>query len=341
MAPRAEYSKEVKNSIIQLLRNGKKQKEVASIIGCSQGMVSKLWAKYRNTGMVENRNRCGRPQATTPRQDKQLIRLCRQMRKSTSQQMNNNWAEMTGSVVTARTLRNRLHEKGYSYAKAKTKPYLTPKHRKTRLRWAKERRNWTEEEWGKVIFSDESKICIGGGGDVGRFVWRLPAEKFHPQCLRSSVKFPSSLMIWGCMSARGLGNLCILKTTVNSDVYRDILEAFLLPTVEDQFGDTTVTFQDDNAACHRGRIVKAYLHEVGIPTMTWPPQSPDLNPIENVWWELKKRVQAAKPATTDQLSIAIKNSWSEIPVELCKQLVQSMPKRIRAVIKARGGATQF
>lgn len=71
------------------------------------------------------------------------------------------------------------------------------------------------------------------------------------------------------------------------------------------------------------------------------PQSPDLNPIENVWWELKKRIQAAKPATTDQLSIAIKNSWSEIPVELCNKLVQSMPKRIRAVIKARGGATQF
>lgn len=155
-------------------------------------------------------------------------------------------------------------------------------------------------------------------------------------------------MIWGCMSARGLGNLCILKTTVNSDVYRDILEAFLLPTVEDQFG-VLPTVEDHD--CHFPGwqcCLPSRKNCKGLPTRSGysnydmaPPQSPDLNPIENVWWKLKKRVQATKPATTDQLSIAIKNSWSEIPVELCKQLVQSMPKRIRTVIKARGGATQF
>lgn len=343
MAPRKEYSTDLKQRIVELLKDGKTQQEVSKVTGCSQGMISNLWAKYKRTGSVKNGIRSGRPRSTSVNQDKHLITICRKMRKSTSKQMNVEWTKILKTAVCDRTLRNRLHEHGYSFRKVKTKPLLSKKHRRERLRWAKQHRNWTIDVWNTVIFSDESRICVGSGDDVGRFVWRLPSEKFHASCLKSSIKFPQGIMIWGCMSSKGTGKLCILNTTVNANVYCEILEHFLIPTIEEQFDaeNIPVIFQDDNARCHRGRAVQAYLRSINVKTMAWPAQSPDMNPIENVWRELKKRVEYMKPTTKDELLAAIQHCWKEIDAEFCQKLVESMPKRITEVIKARGGATKY
>uniref|UniRef100_A0A3B1IMH6 Transposase Tc1-like domain-containing protein n=1 Tax=Astyanax mexicanus TaxID=7994 RepID=A0A3B1IMH6_ASTMX len=106
--------------------------------------------------------RTGRPRKTSKRQDKQLKAICLENRKSTTKQMKHTWEE-AGANVCDRTVRNRLKEMGFQYRKAKRKPSLTPKHKRTRLQWAKERQSWTVDDWMKVIFSDESRICIGQG----------------------------------------------------------------------------------------------------------------------------------------------------------------------------------
>ena len=69
--------------------------------------------------------------------------------------MKNKWAE-TGVNVCDRTVRNRLNEMRFTYRKAKRKPALTPKQKKTRLQWAKEKQSWSVDDWMKVKFSDES-----------------------------------------------------------------------------------------------------------------------------------------------------------------------------------------
>ncbi len=84
-----------------------------------------------------------------------------------------------------------------------------------RLTWAKEKKNWTVAQWPKVLFSDESKFCISFGNQGPR-VWRKGGEAHSPSCLKSSVKFPQSVMIWGAMSSAGVGPLCFLKTNVTA-----------------------------------------------------------------------------------------------------------------------------
>ncbi len=84
---------------------------------------------------------------------------------------------------------------------------------KRRLTWAKEKKNWTVAQWSKVLFSDESKFGILFGNQCPRF-WRKSGEAYSPSCLKSSVKFPQSVMIWGAMSSAGVGPLCFLMTTV-------------------------------------------------------------------------------------------------------------------------------
>ncbi|KAJ8727758.1 hypothetical protein PYW07_001877 [Mythimna separata] len=99
----------------------------------------------------------------------------------------------------------------------------------------------------------------------------------------------------------------------------------------------------DNARCHTALIVRDYLQEVGIPVMRWPARSPDLNPIEHLWDELKRRVRARDPAPTtlQDLQDAVVAEWDNIPQESVVTLIRSMRERMEAVIRARGGNTRF
>ncbi len=111
------------------------------------------------------------------------------------------------------------------FRKRATKPLLNQRQRQKRLTWAVEKNNWTVAQWSKVLFSDESKFCISFGNQGPR-VWRKSGEAQNPCCLKSSVKFPQSVMIWAAMSSAGVGPLCFLKSTVNAAIYQEILEYF-------------------------------------------------------------------------------------------------------------------
>uniref|UniRef100_A0A9J8B3Q7 Transposable element Tc1 transposase n=1 Tax=Cyprinus carpio carpio TaxID=630221 RepID=A0A9J8B3Q7_CYPCA len=90
-----------------------------------------------------------------------------------------------------------------------------------RLTWATEKQHWTVAQWSKVLFSDESKFCMSFGNQGAR-VWRKTGEKEMPKCLKSSVKYPQSVMVWGAMSAAGVGPLCFIKGRVNAASYQEI-----------------------------------------------------------------------------------------------------------------------
>ncbi len=96
------------------------------------------------------------------------------------------------------------------FRKRATKPLLNQRQRQKRLTWAVEKNNWTVAQWSKVLFSDESKFCISFGSQGPR-VWRKSGEAQHLCCLKSSVKFPPSVMIWAAMSSAGVGPLCFLS----------------------------------------------------------------------------------------------------------------------------------
>ncbi|KAF7650700.1 hypothetical protein LDENG_00121880 [Lucifuga dentata] len=130
---------------------------------------------------------------------------------------------------------------GYKCRIPSVKPLLNQRQRQKRLTWAKEKKNWTIAQWSKVLFSDESKFCISFGNQGPR-VWRKSGEAQNPSCLKSSVKCPQSVMIWGAMSSAGVGPLCFIKSKVNAAVYQEILEHFMLPSADKLYGDADFLF---------------------------------------------------------------------------------------------------
>ncbi len=128
------------------------------------------------------------------------------------------------------------------------------------------------------------------------------------------VKFPQSVMIWGAMSSAGVGPLCFLKTNVTAPVYQEIVEHFMLPSADKLYGDADFIFQQDLAPAHTAKSTKSWLNDHGVGVLDWPANSPDLNPIENLWGIVKRKMQMSwrplskKPGLPYHLSSA--TNWS-------------------------------
>ncbi len=139
--------------------------------------------------------------------------------------------------------------------------------------------------------------------------WRKGGEAHSPSCLKSSVKFPLSVMILGTMSSAGVGPLCFLKTNITAPVYQEILEHFMLPSANQLFKDTDLIFHQDLTPAHAAKSTKSWLNDHGVGVLNWPVNSPDLN-IENLWGIVKRNMRNRRPNNADELKATVKETWA-------------------------------
>ncbi len=179
--------------------------------------------------------------------------------------------EWTAAGVSASrtTTHRRMQDMGFSCRIPCVKPLLNNRQHQKRLAWAKDKNDWTAAD-SKVMFSDESKFCISFGNQ-GPKVWRKRGEAQNPRCLRFSVKFPQSVMVWGAMSSAGVGPLCFLNTAV----YQEVLEHFMLAAADQLYGDADFIFQQDLAPAnlhnsHSANATRTWFRDHGIPVLNWP-----------------------------------------------------------------------
>ncbi len=131
-----------------------------------------------------------------------------------------------------------------------------------------------------------------------RVLWAKEEGDF-PACHQCSVQKPASLMVWGCISAYGMGSLHVLEGTMNAERYIKVLEQHMLPSRWRLFQGKPCVFQQDNTAA----IPTAWLHSRRVRVLNWPACSPDLTPIENIWRIINKKICQRWPQTLQQLDI--------------------------------------
>ncbi len=171
---------------------------------------------------------------------------------------------------------------------------------------------------------------------------RTKEDKDNPSCYQRSVQKPASLMVWGCMSACGMGSLHIWKDTINAERYIQVLEQHMLPSRRRLLQGRPCIFQHDNARPHTASITTSWQRRRRIRVLKWPACSPDLSPIENIWRIIKRKMRQRRPKTVEQLEACNRQEWDNIPIlKQLEQLVSSVPRRLQTVIKRRGDATQW
>ncbi len=148
-------------------------------------------------------------------------------------------------------------------------------------------------------------------------------------------------MVWGCMAAAGAGNLVFIDGTINKFKYVDILKDNLIPSKEKLGLVTPWIFQQDNDPKHTSYIACEWLLYNVPQQLHSPPQSPDLNPIEHLWDILERKIRKHKISKKHDLKKALLHEWGHLAAEETKCLVESMPRRLAAVIKHKGGPTKY
>ena len=239
-------------------------------------------------------------------------------------------------------------ELGYTRSVAKRRPLLKQLDMKRRLKFARVYKNWTVEDWQRVIFTDEMSIKVGQERASRVFVWRKKGEEYHKDCIDARKRSTGGMMFWGAFRYGKVGPGLFFQLEkgqkINSTVYRDqILLGPLKTFVEESHSEGFEPIvMEDNAPVHKG-VCMAARKELKWLSYEHPPNSPDLNPIEHIWAYLKDQITRYYSHITSQAEMrrVVQEMWNNFMNTQWNGLIASMPARMKAVIAAKGGSTRY
>ncbi|GFS92792.1 transposable element Tc1 transposase [Trichonephila clavipes] len=329
MSSRHHIDDFMRGRIIGKVEEGRKITDVAREFDIAHSVVSRLWKSFKTTGMCSRRHG-GRVRSTPPAEDRYIVLSVKRNRRTTAQQVANQFLAASGKQISRKTVARRLRGGGlYARGPVVCVP-LTRQHRTDRLQWGREHHNWTKQDWACVLFSDESRFSLSS--DCRRqLIWRESGTAYRPENIQEKDPYPTrSIMVWAGIMING--RTCLHVVANGSMTGQRYIDEVLLPQVRlfrGAAGDKFI-FMDDNATCHRTLAVLDCLDSEGIQRLVWPTRSLDLNPIENVWDALGRQVAGRNypPTNKNTLIRALTEEWDKLPEQLLYNVVQSMVRRV-------------
>ena len=348
-----EFSPLVRASIISKWEEGVGPTKLAEQFGTRRQVISRIIKKFQVTGSVESQPRSGRPRKLSHRDKRAIIRQVRKTPKISYEDLK---LDLELTTVSHDTIYRILREHGLTNKLCIKRPKLTPTVARLRLKFARENKdfNWRRQT---VMFSDECSVEVGSGASR-EWAFRFPSEKYEYKMIQEKDKGGKpSQMVWGCFwvdtrGRIGRSELVIMTRDPTSprggysaESYIKTLQEGLMP-----YYRPGQIFQQDNAPIHTANKTKDYLELHGIWVMEWPPFSPDLNPIEHLWYALKQMMWKEYPELRqigrntgdwERFCEALKDCWQRLPNSLLRKLIYSVPDRLAAVRAAKGWQTKY
>lgn len=322
-----------------MIEEGVSCRSIAFQLKVSPSTISRTWKKFKTTGSVENKFRSGRPTKLKERDRNRIKRLILSNEVSTATDLQRKFFQN----ISASSVRRVLHNEGLNGRVKRSCTHLKASAIKARKDFAisscKNPRNWEN-----VIYSDESKFNIFGS-DGRQYCWRKPGQELDERNTKKFIKHGGgSIMVWGCITSKGVGKLHKIDGIMNTEVYSQIIRDNLGESVRMNGLDMeNCIFQQDNDPKHACAVRRGLFRDLGIQLMDWPSYSPDMNIIENVWSWLESAVRKRNPLPTNKASLwqALQEEWYKMDVEFITKLYESIPRRLLALKLAGGRHTKY
>ncbi|GFW83742.1 transposable element Tcb2 transposase [Trichonephila clavipes] len=279
-----------------------------------------------------------RPRGTTPADDRYIVLQARRNRRKTAGKIARHTTQATGRPISRFTVARRLHGGGLFARRPVRCVPLTPAHRRRRSLWCLEHWNWRDNEWGRVLFTDESRFSLSSDSHH-ILIWREPGSHDHPSNIIEKDRYGGrGILVWGGIMLGSRTDFNIFDAgSVNGTRY---CNEILLPYMRPFRGAMGLQFffMDDNAPCHRTVAAEQFLESEDIERMDWLARSPDLNTIEHVWDFLGRRLAARTlpPVTIPELRMTLQDEWAAMPQQLIDTLILSMGRRCETCLVVRG-----
>lgn len=237
-----------------LLTQGLSTRQISSRLSTSQSTVQRIRNQLKDLPATHLK---GRPRKLTPQDERTLIRYVSRGDVSSTSEASHLLREDTGVTVSKWTVQRSLHRSQFRAIEKKKKPLLSKKNIKARLAYYSAHKDWTEDDWKKVIWSDESKINRYST-DGRSWSWKREGESLKPRDFIQTVKHGGgNIKVWGCVTAFGVGPIHKITGNMNKEMYLDILKNHLIETVENMpYPEKEVIFQHDNDPKHTAKLVK-------------------------------------------------------------------------------------
>jgi hypothetical protein len=332
------------DKVAVLVNHGWTVREIAEWAGLPKSNVGRQVKKICEERGIELKTKRGPPPMLDDYDTKCLFRLVLNGSFKTWGQVAAQMNEVHGVCVSLTTIRRYCVQLGISSMAMLRSPPLTKGARKARLAFCKRHARKGGDEWDNWIWSDESAFRLYRIDGKQRTI-RPKAIAPRPQDFQIKAHTGGGkVVVWGCISGAGTGVLLRVEGNMNAGQYCSRVLDWALPESLKKMGldEDGIVFMQDNAGPHKARQVMQRLEEADFETVAWPPYSPDLNPIENLWENMKRRVMGSGQAQNlDELWAKIKDVWEGYTVEEIRNFTRSMPKRMKACIQINGGPTKY
>jgi transposase len=317
-----QHSTDIKNQFKILLDLKLSRKDIISKLNISERTYYYWKSKYEKTGKIEKKKIPGRPRSTTASQDETVIQVLKKNPYSSNDAKKSLFQEEKIDI-SSRTIIRRAKEVGMKFRKSTVAPSLTENQVKKRLIFANDNSN---TDWKKYIFTDEKLWCVEKPQSKK---WCIVNEKY----VSPRKKFPKKVMCWAGIGYDYKLDIYIFEDKVNQETYRNMLDSHFLPFYRERSAYGSLVLYQDGATSHTGSKTKEFLGRKRIKYVTGPPNSPDLNPIENMWAILSDKMKRHECDTVENFIRALKEEWEKISQSQIKNLVNSMNDRIEMVKK--------
>lgn len=340
MPRKTELSIETRAAIVAEYNNGISAVELSKKYKCHKRTIFYQINKHKKNKTVVNTPGRGRKPVTSNVDDRALIRYVKSNPAVTIQNVYNQINKFRSNKISKTTIRRRLHERNIKTFVVRKQPHISEKNRRLRLQFALDHVNKPIEFWRSILWTDETAISFDG--TYGKHFYRSdPKEKrFREIVQHTRHSKGGKIIIWGCISYNGAGPIVKCPEKMTSPHYLAILHEYAIPAGDGLIG-THFVLQQDNAPIHTSNMIKTFISGIPLNVLKWPPQSPDLNPIENVWHKLKSMISEEVGRSQDKVWQDAQTAWEAISPQIIRNCIDSVPRRLRAVIDSKGGNTKY